>query len=143
MSEQPFIGGEERPELDTPLSNITVRQLMELLGQGGGSGGGEAASREMRQPKLKDVTDGKGLKEELDQGRMKDLKDHKDQKEPKDHKDSKDMKEQIERPKGFDALGAGEARGMTAPTELEQLVQRVAALEREVEELKQGGSGEK
>ncbi|MEA2940197.1 MAG: hypothetical protein QOD09_726 [Bradyrhizobium sp.] len=82
---KPFVSHADRPEVrlrsDTPIGDLTVRDLATILGQVGGTG--------------KDFWDGKDwIKDDFD-GTIKwrDAKDNKDNKDNKEVKDSKESKE--------------------------------------------------
>jgi hypothetical protein len=83
MTQEPFIGSEERPDLtvDTGAGGETARPLSEIMGSG-------------NFPKFKEFA--KEFKDRKEYKDHKDQKDRKDHKDTKDHKDIKDHKEQID-----------------------------------------------
>lgn len=142
---EPFIRAEDRPDLtidlDEKISNLTVRQLQEVLRQG-------AEARDNDIPKhQKDWHDSKGRRDEkyvVDAKTRKDNKDHQDLKAPKDTKDtpkdtldhpSKAVKEFTDRGyMPFDDPYASIEGAAMAP--LDELIKRVSGLELAIAELR-------
>jgi hypothetical protein len=148
-SKQPFVSQADRPEVriksDTPLSELTVRDLATLLGQVGGTG--------------KDFWDGKDWqKDDADGGRKwKDKEKEKEKEKEKDKEKEKPEKWEIHEkpPKGevkaekLEVDGVFQLSAQQVPDpRLDQVIQalsgltaRVAQLANQVEELKRAGQG--
>jgi len=150
-SKQPFVSEEDRPELklksDTPITDLTVRDLAVLLGRLGGT--------------RKDFWDGKSWQKDDFDGPMqpKDWKEDKEFKETKEFKDHKEKDKEKEKDKDkregkelklekLESDGVFEV-GLRGPDpRLEQVIEalsglsdRVAQLTDQVEELKKSREG--
>ena len=141
---EPFIRAEDRPDLtidlDEKISNLTVRQLQEILRQG-------RAARDHDVPKpVKDTEDRKERKDRRDGKYYVDVKipkDHQDFKGPKDTKDTpKDTVDNPPKIKEFTDRGYSPFDDPYASTEgaaiapLDELIKRVSGLELAVAELR-------
>ena len=150
-SKEPFVSRADRPEVrlksDTPLSELTVRDLASLLGQVSGTG--------------KDFWDGKDWQKDDFDGTNKSWKEGKEVKDKDKEKDKekekeKDKREKLEKHEAkelkvekLELDGVFEAGTVQGPDpRLDQVVQalsgltmRVAQLADQVEELKKAGAG--
>lgn len=90
MPQEPFIEPGQRPDLtinlDTRVSDLTVRQLSEIFGRA-------PSVEKSAEPIEKQIIEKQTLEKPIVK-EPKDIKDAKDHKEPKDHKDQKDTKDQ-------------------------------------------------
>ena len=93
MADEPFIGGESRPDLTVDMNakvgDMTVRQLSDILGS--------SAPRKAKEVQEKQVFEKQIIKEQAKESIKEPVKefvkDHKDGKDNKDHKDTKDTKD--------------------------------------------------
>jgi hypothetical protein len=150
-SKEPFVSKDDRPELrlksDTPLTDLTVRDLAVLLGQVGGTRKDFWDGKDWQ----KDDFDGpivvKDWKEDKEFKEYKEIKEHKEKdKEKEKDKDKREIKElKIEKVESDGVFEPGLRR---PDPRLDQVVQalsgltdRVAQLADQVEELRKAREG--
>ena len=148
-------------DVNTRVGDLTVRQLSEILGSASSAAKSKElplTAKDIKEPvkEDKDIKDHKDSKEHKDPKEHKDQKDNKDHKDPKDPKDTKDpkdhkepkdtkdhkdikdrkedLKEHKEPKEPVDAAPSirGAEGGATAPSGLEDIIQRIARLEQDV-----------
>ena len=90
MADEPFIGGESRPDLTVDMNakvgDMTVRQLSDILGS--------SAPRKAKEVEVKQVFEKQIIKEQVKEHPEKfPVKEHKDSKDTADNKANKDHKE--------------------------------------------------
>jgi len=130
---QPFVAKEDRPEVrlksDTPINALTVRDLVTILAQLGGTG------KDFRDGKdwQKDDFDGttKGWKETKETKEVKDKDKEKEHKEHKEHKEKREIKELKAEKLEHD----GQVFETAADPRIEQVIRALSGMSAKVDQL--------
>ena len=107
MADEPFIGGESRPDLtvdmDAKVGDMTVRQLADILGR--------SAPQKAKEVQEKQVFEKQIIKEQVKEHPDKiPVKEHKDSKDNADNKATKDHKEAADTKANKDHKEAGDTK---------------------------------